>query len=80
MDYRELNRVTIKNKYRLPRIDDLFDQLQGFWLYSKIDFQSNYINYDQTEGCAQGNVTRYSHYKFTIMPFRLTNALAAFMN
>ncbi|GKF39397.1 putative reverse transcriptase domain-containing protein [Tanacetum coccineum] len=73
IDYRELNKLTIKNRYPLPRIDGLFDQLQGARYFSKIDLQ-----YDDISKTAFR--TRYGHFEFTVMPFGLTNAPAVFMD
>ena len=81
IDYRQLNMVTIKNRYPLPRIDDLFDQLRG-WVYSKIDLRTSYhqLRVRDIDIPKTTFRTRYGHFEFMVMPFGLTNALAAFMD
>ena len=82
VDYRQWNRVMIQNRYLLPRINDLFDQLRGARVYSKIDLRTGYhqLRLRETDIPKTAFRTRYGHFEFTVMPFGLTNALAAFMD
>ena len=82
VDYRALNEVTIKNKYLLPRIEDLFDQMRGAQVFSKIDLRSGYyqLKIRPSDVPKTAFSTRYGLYEYTVMSFGLTNAPAYFMN
>ncbi|GJU76209.1 putative reverse transcriptase domain-containing protein [Tanacetum coccineum] len=82
IDYREVNKLTVKNRYPLLRIDDLFNQLQGSRVYSKIDMRSGYhqLRVREEDIPKTSFRTRYGHYEFQVMPFSLTNAPTVFMD
>ena len=82
IDYRQLNKVTVKNRYPLPRIDDLFDQMKGARVFSKIDLKSGYhqLRIQEADIYRTTFCTRYGHYEFTVVPFGLTNVPSVFMS
>nr|GEV27272.1 putative reverse transcriptase domain-containing protein [Tanacetum cinerariifolium] len=82
IDYQELNKLTVKNRYTLPRIDDLFDQLQSSSVYLKIDLRSGYhkLQIREEDIPITAFRTRNSHFEFQVMPFGLTNVPVVFMD
>ena len=82
IDYRGLNKFTVKNKYHLPHINELFDLLQGSCVYSKLDLRQGYYQLKIREEDIPKTAfnSRYGHFGFVVMPFGLTNAPAAFMD
>ena len=82
VDYRQMNKMIVKNKYLLPRIDDLFDQLKGESVFLKIDLRSRYhqLRIKDVDVHKTAFRTQYGHYEFLVMSFGLTNAPANFMD
>ena len=82
VDYKQLNKMTVKNKYSLPKIDDLFDQLESASVFSKIDLPSRYhqLRIKDADVHKMTFRTQYGHYEFLVMPFGLTNAPTTFMD
>ena len=82
VDYRQLNKMTVKNKYLLPKIDDLFDQLKGPVVFSKIELRSGYhqLRIKDEDVNKTAFRTRYGHYEFLVMSFGLINVPIAFMD
>jgi len=82
IDYHQLNKLTIKNKYPFPHIDDLFDQVQEAKVFLKINLRSGYhqIRIKEEDICKTTFCTRYGHYKFVVLLFGFTNAPTKFMS